>query len=79
MKLKTIEITRGYKKSGNYNTISGSVSLNYELGASETIGEALTIAKTEVDTLLKKHYEGQDDWMNKLIDKPAKADVEGYK
>ena len=79
MKPKEIIITRGYKKSGNYNTISGSVSLTYVLEGSVVVSKAFETGKTEVDTLLKKHIEKQDDWMNKLIDKPAKADIEGYR
>ncbi len=79
MKPTEITITRGYKKSGNYNTISGSVSLTYALEGSEVVSEAFETGKMEVDSLLKNHIEKQDDWMNKLIDKPAKADIEGYK
>ena len=79
MKLKTIEISRGYKKSGNFNTISGSVSLNYEIEGSENASKVYKAGKIEVDSLLKDHFNTQDDWMNKLIDKPAKADIEGYK
>ena len=78
MKAKQITITREYKKSGNYNSISGSVSLTYDVG-SEIVSKAFETGRIEVDSLLKLHFEQQDDWMNKLIDKPAKADIEGYK
>ena len=79
MKPNEITITREYKKSGNFNTISGSVSLTYPIEASQSVSKVYEEGKTMVDSLLKAHYEGQDDWMNKLIDKPAKADIEGYK
>ena len=78
MKLKNITITRGYKKSGNFNTISGEITLNYDLEASEVVSKAFEMAKSEVDSLITKHYEKQDKWMNKLIDKPTKVDTEGY-
>lgn len=79
MKPKTITVTRRYTKTGNYNSISGEIAIKYDIEGSVINAEAFEKGKTEVDSLLKKHFETQDDWMNKLIDKPAKADVEGYK
>jgi hypothetical protein len=79
MKPKEITITRGYKKSGNFNTISGSVSVTYILEGNVEASKAFEKGKTEVDSLLKDQYDKQEDWMNKMVDKLPKADLEGYR
>ena len=79
MKPNEITITRGYKKSGNYNTISGSVSLTYTIEGNQTASKVYKEGKTMVDSLLTDHYTKQQDWMNKLTEKLPKADIEGYK
>ena len=79
MKPKELTITRRYSKTGNYNSISGEIAIKYDVETPVINAEAFEKGKTEVDTLLKKHFETQEDWMNKLIDKLPKTDVEGYK